>query len=215
MENNFSLSKDRQKLIERLENEGYIESERVKQAFLNVPREEFIPENKIKEAYADIPLNIGKSQTISAPHIIAVITELLDISKDDKVLEIGTGSGYHLAITAELAKKVYSIEIHRELAKKAKKTLNKIGYKNIEIEVGDGSLGLPENSPYDKIYFTCAAPEIPQNIIDQLSNTGKIVAPIGIGNQQTLYVLKKENGKIDKKPKMGVRFVPLKGEKGF
>ncbi len=215
MENNFNLSKDREKLIERLKKEGYIESEGVKQAFLNVPRGQFIPENKRKEAYSDIPLNIGKSQTISAPHIIAVITEFLDISSNDKILEIGTGSGYHLAITAELAKKVYSIEIHEELAEKAKETLDGLGYENIEIEVGDGSLGLPEHSPYNKIYYTCSAPEIPQGIIDQLSNKGKIVAPIGVGGQQTLYVIKKEKGKIDKTPKMGVRFVPLKGEKGF
>jgi len=179
-------------------------------AMLKVPRHIFVPEEYRREAYNDYPLPIGYGQTISQPYIVALMTEALQIKKVDKILEIGTGSGYQTAILAEIAKEVYSIEIIDELAKRAKKTLNMLGYKNIHIKIGDGYNGWPEQAPFDAIIVTCAPRKIPKPLIDQLKNKGRMVIPIGnkYGTQKLIRV-KKINGKIYEEILTLVRFVPM------
>lgn len=206
----------RQKLAERLREELNL-SERVYNAIKKVPRHLFVPERYRSDAYIDTPLPIGYGQTISAPHMVAIMCELLEIIEGEKVLEIGTGCGYHAAVTAELVGskgKVISIERIPELAEIAKKNLYALGYENVLVVVGDGSLGYPEEAPYDKIYVTASAPDVPKPLIDQLRTGGKMVIPIG-ENYQTLYVIEKEENRIVRKSWGAVRFVLLYGEHGF
>ena len=204
------------KLAERLREELNL-SERVYNAIKKVPRHLFVPERYKSEAYVDTPLPIGFGQTISAPHMVAIMCELLDIKEGEKVLEIGTGCGYHAAVTAELVGfrgMVVSIERIPELAEMAKRNLSALGYSNVIVVVGDGSLGYPEEAPYDKIYVTASAPDIPRPLIDQLRVGGKMVIPIG-ENYQNLYVVEKEENRIVRKRWGSVRFVLLYGEHGF
>jgi protein-L-isoaspartate(D-aspartate) O-methyltransferase len=206
----------RMMLAERLREELNL-SEKVYNAIKKVPRHLFVPERYRSEAYVDTPLPIGYGQTISAPHMVAIMCELLDIKEKEKVLEVGTGCGYHAAVTAELVGSkgiVVSIERIPELAEIAKKNLSALGYDNVLVLVGDGSLGYPEEAPYDKIYVTASAPEIPRPLIDQLRVGGKMVIPIG-ENYQNLYVVEKEENRIVRKRWGSVRFVLLYGEHGF
>ncbi|MDY6764957.1 MAG: protein-L-isoaspartate(D-aspartate) O-methyltransferase [Halobacteria archaeon] len=207
---------DSESLVERLRRLDYIESDEVARAFRNVPREEFVPENLRDRAYEDRPLRIGEGQTISAPHMVAMITELLNLEKGNKVLEIGTGRGYHAAITAEIVgpKNVYSVERHEKLAQAARDNLSKTGYREVMVVIGDGSKGLPEYGPYDRIYLTCAAPEISETFLSQLTDGGVMVLPIGRGSQ-TLYRVEKRGDGIKKESHGSVRFVPLVGDEGF
>ncbi len=157
------LNTSREQLVNRLFKEGYIKTDTVKKAFLKVPREEFIPEYLKMQAYIDRPLEIGNNQTISAPHMVAIMCEALNIQKGQKILEIGTGSGYHAAIVSQLAGEkghVYTIERFENLAKRAENNLRHTGITNVTVKVGDGSEGLKKYEPYDRIYVTCAAPEI-------------------------------------------------------
>ena len=207
---------ERERLVTNLYREGYIKTERVKQAFLTVPREAFIPASLKKYAYVDSPLDIGQGQTISAPHMVAIMCESLDIKDDQKILEVGTGSGYHAAIVAQLigeTGQVYTIERFESLAKKAKKDLKQIGITNVIVEVGDGSCGLPFYQPYDRIYVTCAAPYIPQPLIDQLQDSGKLLVPIG-DKYCELILLEKQKGKSVMHQLGGCVFVPLVGKYG-
>jgi protein-L-isoaspartate(D-aspartate) O-methyltransferase len=206
----------RERLVTNLCREGYIKTERVKHVFLTVPRETFIPDSLKNYAYVDTPLDIGQSQTISAPHMIAIMCESLDIKDDQKILEIGTGSGYHAAIVASLvgeAGHVYTIERFESLAKKALENLKKIGITNVIVEVGDGSCGLPSYQPYDRIYVTCAAPKIPQPLINQLQDPGKLLVPVG-DMYCELILLEKEKGKTVIYRLGGCVFVPLVGKYG-
>lgn len=189
---------------------------RVIGAMLKVPRHAFVPKKYRKEAYDDTPLPIGREQTISQPSLVALMTQLLKITKNDVVLEIGTGSGYQTAILSELAATVYSIERIPSLANRAKRVLNKLGYQNIEIHPANGTLGFPEKSPFDKIIVTAGSPDIPQPLIDQLKEGGRIVIPVGSSrdNQQLLIGIKK-NGTVTTRIVEPVRFVPLIGEKGW
>ncbi|RLD17690.1 MAG: hypothetical protein DRI36_03190 [Caldiserica bacterium] len=187
-----------------------VKDKKVLDAMLKVPREEFVPESERKYAYGDYPLSIGCGQTISQPYIVALMTELLELKKDDRVLEIGTGSGYQAAILAEIAKEVYTIEIIPELSKRAQRVLEKLGYKNIKFKIGDGFLGWKEYAPFDKIIVTCAPKEIPQPLIVQLKNGGKLVIPVGEEFQE-LKVIEKRKGKIIEKNVIPVRFVPMLG----
>jgi len=206
----------RKRMVEKLKRELNL-SEKVSKAMLKVPRHVFIPEYA-SEAYNDYPLPIGYEQTISAPHMVAIMCELLDLKEGEKVLEVGTGSGYHAAVVAEIVGekgKVISIERIPELAERAKRTLESLGIKNVNVIVGDGSKGYEEEAPYDKIYVTAAAPDIPKSLIEQLKNGGKMVIPIG-DYVQYLYVVEKDKtGKITKKNWGPVRFVLLIGEEGF
>jgi len=208
--------KERERLVINLYRQGYIKTERVEQAFLRVPREVFLPDSLKNYAYVDTPLHIGQGQTISAPHMVAIMCESLDIKNNQKILEIGTGSGYHAAIVAQLvgeAGHVYTIERFESLAEKAKKNLNQAGCTNVFVEVGDGSCGLPFYQPYDRIYVTCAAPYMPQPLIDQLQDCGKLLVPIG-DMYCELILLEKEKGKSVTHPLGGCVFVPLVGKYG-
>ena len=204
------------RLVESLKLELNL-SKKVAEALKKVPRHIFVPRQYRYEAYIDTPLPIGKGQTISAPHMVAIMCELLELEKGEKVLEVGGGSGYHAAVVAEIVGdegKVVAIERIPELAEKAQKTLKKLGYKNIKIVIGDGSKGYPEEAPYDKIYVTASAPDVPRPLLDQLKVGGKMVIPIGKFIQY-LYVVEKKKDKIEKKRWGAVRFVPLIGEYGF
>ncbi len=207
----FEVQKSR--LIEELRLRGI--SERVLDAMKRIPRHLFVPESQQEYAYADYPLPIGWGQTISAPHIVAIMCDLLGIQDGMKVLEIGTGSGYHAAVMAVLAGRghVYSVEVLEDLASFARDNLKKAGIINVTVTVGDGSLGLPEFAPYDCISVACAAPEILDTLTGQLKTIGKLVIPVGQYYQE-LYLVTKING-LKKEAKGGVVFVPLVGKKGF
>lgn len=208
--------KNRKDLVKKLELKGYIKSDVVKQAFLKVPREEFIPENMKDQAYADSPLEIGSGQTISAPHMIAIMCEELFLKPGQKILEIGTGSGYHAAIVADITGKsghIYSVERHSNLADKAKENLRKVNIKNVTVEIGDGSKGIPKFQPYDRIFVTCAAPDIPQTLVDQLKDPGMLLIPVGSMFCE-LKRFEKNKGKTSVKNLGGCAFVPLIGEYG-
>ena len=188
-----------------------VSDERVLAAMLKVERHEFVPEYLRAHAYADQPLPIGLAQTISQPYIVALMTELLKLDGYEKVLEIGTGSGYQAAILAELAKEVYTIEILEPLAKRADKLLNDLGYKNITVKSGDGFIGWEEHAPFDGIIVTCAPGEVPEPLIQQLAEGGRMVIPVG-DMWQELKLLEKRKGKIESKSIIPVRFVPMTGE---
>ena len=205
------------RLVKELKNEGYIRTPEVEKAFLEIPRENFVPYHLKKSAYLDIPLEIGFGQTISAPHMVAIMCEALVLKKGQKVLEIGSGSGYHAAIVSKIIGdkgKVYSVERIKELADMARENIRKTGIKNVEIFVGDGSLGLEKFAPYDRIYVTCAAPDIPKPLIEQLKDSGLLLIPVG-RYYCNLILLKKENGKISTKNLGECAFVPLVGKYGF
>lgn len=207
----------RKRLAERLRYELSL-SDRVYEAIKKVPRHLFVPERYKSEAYVDTPLPIGYGQTISAPHMVAIMCELLELQEGDKVLEIGTGCGYHAAVVAEIVGKrgrVISIEYIPELAEMAKTNLSALGYDNVMVVVGDGSKGYEPEAPYDKIYVTASAPDIPQPLIEQLKAGGKMVIPVGDSVQWLMIVEKDESGKVRKKNWGSVRFVPLRGEYGF
>lgn len=208
--------KQREQLVTNLLKEGYIKTEVVKQTFLRVPREAFIPEFLQHYAYVDTPLDIGQGQTISAPHMVAIMCEALDIKKGQKILEIGAGSGYHAAVVAQLVGEngqVYTVERLDTLAKQAKENLKKTGITNVTVEVGDGSCGLLQYQPYDRIYVTCAAPAIPQPLIDQLRDPGKLLIPLG-NMYCELTLLEKKKGETVTHHLGGCVFVPLVGTYG-
>lgn len=188
-----------------------VKDKRVLEAMLKVERHKFVPLNLQKYAYEDYPLEIGEGQTISQPYIVALMTELLELKGNEKVLEIGTGSGYQAAILAELCKKVYTIEIIPSLAENAKKLLKNLGYKNIKVKTGDGFYGWKEYAPFDGIIVTCAPSDIPKPLIDQLAEGGRMVIPVG-DIYQELLLIKKEKGKLIRKSIIPVRFVPMTGE---
>ncbi|MBO8179201.1 MAG: protein-L-isoaspartate O-methyltransferase [Archaeoglobus sp.] len=207
----------RERLAERLRYELNL-SKKVYEAIKKVPRHLFVPERYKEEAYVDTPLPIGYGQTISAPHMVAIMCELLDLKEGDKVLEVGTGCGYHAAVVAEIVgkkRKVISIEYIPELAERARTILKALGYENVEVIVGDGSKGYEKEAPYDKIYVTAAAPDIPKPLVDQLKPGGKMVIPIGNSVQWLVIVEKDEEGNVKKRNWGSVRFVPLRGEYGF
>jgi protein-L-isoaspartate(D-aspartate) O-methyltransferase len=207
---------ERERLVATLIKERYIKTEKVKQAFLTVPRETFVPPFLRSYAYVDTPLDIGQGQTISAPHMIAIMCEALDIKDGQKILEVGTGSGYHAAIVAHIVGKtgqVYSIERFKTLAKKAIENLAQTGITNVTVKVGDGSCGLPLYQSYDRIYVTCAAPYAPPPLLDQLQDPGKLLVPIGdLYCELTLF--EKKEKKIVSQHLGGCVFVPLIGKYG-
>lgn len=207
---------EKEKLIQRLIKEGYLKSKEVIEAMRSIPREIFIPEKLKRHAYDDVPLEIGHGQTISAPHMVAIMLEALELRKDSKVLEIGTGTGYHAALAAKIARQgmIYTIERIEELAEKARENFKKLGIKNVKVFVGDGSAGLAEYSPYSHIYATCSAPHIPDVLVQQLDKNGKLLIPVGriYGD---LWLVEKKNDKIRKKNLGGCAFVPMIGKEGY
>jgi len=190
-----------------------ITDERVLRAMAKVPRHEFVPRDLRDKAYADHPLPIGYGQTISQPYIVALMTQSLALEKKDRVLEIGTGSGYQAAVLAEMVDEVYTIEIIEELAERANKTLRDLGYENVEVKTGDGYFGWEEHAPFDAIIVTCAANHIPPPLIDQLNDGGRLIIPLGSTKYyQTLTLVEKRNGSLETKYITSVRFVPMTGE---
>ncbi len=192
-----------------------IRDERVLQAMARVPRHEFVADPYRDRAYDDNPLPIGEGQTISQPYIVALMLELLASSPEKTILEVGTGSGYQTALLAELSHHVYSIERHPELAVQAEEVLQRLGYRNIAIEVGDGSSGLPARAPFDGIIVSAAAPQFPQALFAQLREGGRLVIPIGPAEAQLLQLITKEQGRAVISHQVACRFVPLVGEQGY
>ena len=214
MEEERDYVEARTRLVEHLRRQGV--SEAVLIAMTRVKRHLFVPQYLGAQAYADYPLPIGEGQTISAPHMVAMMCDYLALARGDHVLEIGAGSGYHAAVIAELIDTVghvYSIERKPSLVELAKANLSRAGYTNVTVIAGDGTLGLPEHAPYDKISVTCSAPDVPPPLVDQLKTGGKLVIPIG-KFRQVLYLVEKKNG-VTRERKADVAFVPLLGKYGF
>ena len=222
----MDFEKKRRDLIESLIKRGILTQPKVIQAMVKVPRHLFVPENAETSAYIDSPLSIGKGQTISAPHMNAMMCEYLELKEGDKVLEIGTGSGYHAALCAELVAPensqkpghVFTIERHKELVKQAEINLKNAGYQNtVSVIYGDGTLGYPKEAPYDKILVTAASPEkVPPPLKEQLKEGGILCIPAGSKSWgQNLYIVTKEGSKFESKKITGVRFVPLIGKYGY
>lgn len=194
----------------QIESRG-VEDPLVLAAMRKAPRHEFVPERSQREAYADYPLPIGRGQTISQPYIVAFMTEALEIGPGEKVLEIGTGSGYQAAVLAEITDRVYSIEIICELADRAKETLTRLGYDKVVVKCGDGYQGWPEEAPFDAVIVTAAPDHVPQPLVDQLKPGGVMVIPVGSYFQELVRIRKTEDG-VKKESLLPVRFVPMTGE---
>jgi protein-L-isoaspartate(D-aspartate) O-methyltransferase len=192
-----------------------IEDKKVLEAFGKVERHRFVPENLRDNAYSDYPLLIGEGQTISQPYIVALMTQSLELRKDDRVLEIGTGSGYQTAILAELSKQVFTIERHLALLNKAQDILNELGYANIKTKSADGTLGWPQEAPFDKIIITAAAPRVPLPLVDQLKEGGKMILPLGETFGQELTLFDKIKGILQPSYLCGCMFVPLIGKYSY
>jgi len=189
-----------------------ITNARVLAAMRKVPRHEFVPEPLRAEAYDDHPLPIGLGQTISQPYIVAFMTEQLEPKRTDRVLEIGTGSGYQAAVLAELVAEVYTIEIVEELANRAAADLKRLGYTNVHVRAGDGYKGWAEAAPFDSVIVTCAPEQVPQPLTDQLRNGGRMIIPVGPLWNQELVLLRKEGGKLEQHAVLPVQFVPMTGK---
>jgi protein-L-isoaspartate(D-aspartate) O-methyltransferase len=205
----------RERMVETQIKARGIKDERVLKAMLKVPRHLFVDEALRDQAYGDFPLPIGEGQTISQPYIVALMTEALELKGIERVLEIGTGSGYQTAILAELALWVYTIERFPTLLERAKKVLKELGYKNISFKLDDGTLGWKEAAPFDAIIVTAASPDIPPPLVEQLAEGGRMVIPIGDEFSQTLIKGVKKGGKLHTKALEPVRFVKLVGAYGF
>lgn len=211
-------TRERERLVDELEAKGRIRSRRVADAMRAVPRHAFVPESVRDRAYDDAPLDIGRDQVVTAPHLVADVTELLELEPGHTILEIGTGSGYHAAVLAEVAggENVYTVERFPDLARRARRTLDAGGYGDVSVIVADGSRGLPKGAPYDRISVTCAAPDVPSPLLDQLRDGGRMVVPLGPRrNTQQLTLVEKRDGRIERTPHGPVRYVPLVGAHGF
>lgn len=222
----MNFEEKRKKLVESLKGRGLLTKPSVLKAMLTVPRHKFLPKDAESSAYMDSPLSIGMGQTISAPHMNAMMCEYLELKEGDKVLEIGTGSGYHAALCAEIVAPknsrkpghVFTIERHEDLVKNAKVSLRETGYENrVTVIHADGTLGYSQEAPFDKILVTAASPKkVPPALREQLIDGGILCIPTGSKNfGQNLYIIKKKGPEFEKKKLTGVRFVPLLGKYGF
>ncbi len=189
-----------------------ITNARVLAVMRQVPRHELVPERLRSQAYGDHPLPIGYDQTISQPFIVAFMTEKLEPKPTDKVLEIGTGSGYQAAVLAGLVSNVFTIEIVEPLARRAQADLKRLGYTNVMVRAGDGYKGWPEAAPFDAIIVTCAPEQVPQPLVDQLKEGGRMIIPVGTAGDQALYLLQKKEGRVEQRAVLPVRFVPMTGK---
>ena len=205
----------RERMVEQQLRKRGISDARVLDAMLKVPRHLFVPDENRYAAYADAPLPIGCRQTISQPYIVALMSELLELTGSETVLEVGTGSGYQAAVLAHLAKKVYSLERIEELANKARQTLHSLALDNVEVIVADGSCGLPEHAPYGGIIVTAAAPDVPDPLKEQLDDGGRLVLPVGGQTGQILECWQRLGGQFKREHVVPVSFVPLIGEHGW
>ncbi len=210
-----SFLRQRIAMIERQLVSRGIRDERLIQVMLDVPRHRFIPGSVAERAYEDGPLPIGEGQTISQPYIVAEMTAALRIEETDKVLEIGTGTGYQTAILCRLARTVVTVERMGSLSERARASLAALGIENVTFHVGDGTLGAPQDAPFDRVIVTAAAPDVPSPLIDQMTEDGILVVPIGGRWEQELTVIHKEGGTLRRESLGGCRFVPLVGAYGF
>jgi protein-L-isoaspartate(D-aspartate) O-methyltransferase len=192
-----------------------IRSEQVLRAMLAVPRHLFVPEEHLDSAYADRPIEIGEGQTVAQPFMVAAMAEALELSGAEKVLEVGTGSGYSAAVLSLLAAQVYTVEKYPSLAAEARRRLDGLGCRNVSVYAGDGSVGLQSAAPFDAISVAAAAPDVPAPLVDQLAQSGRMVIPVGISENQELLLVTKRGGKIDSRRLHYCRFVPLTGRHGF
>ena len=208
------FSEQRRLLVDQLRAEG-IRDERVLAALGRVPREAFIGPEHAGTAYENGPLPIGEQQTISQPFVVALMTEALDLAGRGRVLEVGTVSGYHTAILAELAGHVVSVERHRALHEQARRVLDGLGYVNVELHVADGTLGWSHGAPYDRAIVAAAGPDVPTALVDQLAVGGRLVIPVGDANQQRLVMLTRHADRVERQDLGAVRFVPLIGAAGW
>ena len=202
-------------MVERQLRARGIREARVLEAMLQVPRHEFVPEEFRPQAYEDHPLPIGKEQTTSQPLIIAISLQALSLNGPESVLEVGTGSGYQTAVLARLAKQVYSVERHPELAETAQRTLKFLGFTNVQVSVRDGSQGWVEHSPYDAILVSAAAPLVPRSLTEQLADGGRMVVPVGPPHTQELLLVRRSGETTTTETVDGCRFVPLIGAEGY
>lgn len=207
---NEEYANQRRQLIEQLRSEG-IQNQGVLGALAKVPRHRFVPDSYRHLAYQNRPLPIGKDQTISQPFIVGYMTEAAEIAPGEKVLEIGTGSGYQAAVLAELAKEVYTIEIIPELAESARTLLRELGYKNVQVKTGNGYGGWAEHAPFDAIVVTAAPDEVPKALVEQLAVRGKMVIPVGTSFQRMIILTKTESGVVERRT-IPVAFVPMTGK---
>lgn len=205
----------RKRMVEEQITQRGITSQRVLQAFLEVPRHIFLPDAQSPQAYQDSPLPIGKGQTISQPYIVAYMTQELHLKGDEKVLEIGTGSGYQAAILGKLAREVHSVERHKSLSKTASELLQKLGYENIQVHLGDGTVGLLKEAPFQAIVVTAAGPDVPAPLLDQLDEGGRLVMPVGGRFGQMLHLYQREGNSFTRNELTPVAFVPLIGQHGW
>jgi protein-L-isoaspartate(D-aspartate) O-methyltransferase len=203
-----------QMVVQQIKGRG-IRDKKVLQAMAKVPRHLFIPPESQVYAYEDRPLCIGEGQTISQPYMVALMTECMELQGGEKVLEIGTGSGYQTAILCEIAEMVYTIERHAVLLQEAEKILDELGYHNYKAKVGDGTVGWEEYSPFDSIIVTAGAPDIPPKLAEQLAEEGRLVIPVGYHGFQTLFKIIKKGNKLKRCSITGCTFVPLIGEQGW
>jgi protein-L-isoaspartate(D-aspartate) O-methyltransferase len=206
------IEKRQRMVLNQLRSRDIVDSE-VLQAMLTVPRHQFVDQRIVDSAYNDFPLSIGEGQTISQPYIVALMTQLLELKGNEKVLEIGTGSGYQAAVLAEIVEEVYTVEIYESLSTESEKLLMDLGYRNIKFKIGDGYHGWEENAPYDAIIVTCAPDHVPPSLLQQIKDDGgRIVIPVGgIWMVQTLMKIEKMGGEFKSKGIIGVRFVPMIG----
>lgn len=207
----FSAARDRMVRTQLQGSDRDITNERVLTAMRRVPRHEFVPGELQPQAYDDGPLPIGHGQTISQPYIVAFMIEKLEPKPTDRVLEIGSGCGYQAAVLAELVAEVYTIEIVEPLGQQAAATLPRLGYTNVHVRTSDGYQGWPEAAPFDSIIVACAPEAVPQPLIDQLTNDGRMIIPVGERGVQNLVLLRKQDGKLDQQAVLPVRFVPMTG----
>lgn len=211
-----AFSAERSSMVEEHLRKRGIHDQRLLEAMQKVPRHEFIGPESWPEAYADHPLRIAEEQTTSQPYIIAAMVQAAEIQPADRVLEIGPGSGYQTALLAELASQVYAVERHASLAQIARNNLLRLGYQNVSIIAGDGSLGWRQAAPFNAIIVSAAAPRVPPALVQQLLPGGRLVVPVGQAEQQVLQLLRKApDGALDVRSLEGCRFVPLIGEQGF
>jgi len=214
-----AFEEERKGLVAKLVQRGYITNSQVILAMESVPRHLFLPDESQKFAHSDTPLNIGQGQTISAPHMVGMMLELMELKKGMTVLEVGGGSGYHAALISYIVGgqgHVYTIEIIESLAKLAEHNITAVGlHDRVTVINGDGSRGLPEEAPFERITAACSAPEVPEPLVEQLTDPGIMVIPVGSGYLQNLILVKKENGEVTRKDYGGVAFVPMRGEHGF
>ena len=211
----MAFEAERHRMVEEQFKARGITDARVLQAFLTVPRHQFVPPEAQDHAYADHPLPIGSGQTVSQPYIVALMTQLLRLHGHERVLEIGTGSGYQLAILGELALEVYSVERHPELAEAAAQRLERLGYLNVHVTTGDGSLGWSAHAPYEGMAVTAAASRVPPALVEQLAEEGRLVIPLGSQQSQTLTLIERHQGAVQTRAIAACVFVPLIGHEGW